>query len=58
VTLVSEAGGLAGAAAALNAFFQRHKHRKITVKANDREISIEGFSTQDTERLLKEALEP
>jgi hypothetical protein len=57
VTLVSAAGGLAGAAAALNAFFQRHKHRKITVKTSSREVSIEGFSTEDTERLLKEALE-
>jgi hypothetical protein len=54
---MSAAGGLAGAAAALNSFFQRHRHRSITVKTQKREVTVEGFSTKDTERLLKEALE-
>lgn len=57
VTVVSAAGGAAGAAAALNAFFQRHRHRKVTVKVKGSEISIEGFSLEDTERLLGELLE-
>ena len=57
VTILSAAGGAAGAAAALNAFFQRHRHRKITVKVEDREVSIEGFSPEDTERLLRSAFE-
>jgi hypothetical protein len=57
ITIVSAAGGLAGAAAALNSFFQRYRHRKITVKTKKREVSVEGFSLKDTERLLKEALD-
>lgn len=57
VTVLSAAGGAAGAAAALNAFFQRHRHRKITVKVDDQEVSIEGFSPEDTERLLKSVFE-
>ncbi|HST47734.1 hypothetical protein [Jatrophihabitans sp.] len=56
ITVVSAAGGLAGAAAALNSFFQRNSHRRITVKTPNREVSIEGFSLADTETLLKEAL--
>jgi hypothetical protein len=57
ITIVSAAGGLAGAAAALNSFFQRNRHRKITVKTKKREATVEGFSVKDTERLLKEALD-
>jgi hypothetical protein len=56
ITIISAAGGLAGTAAALNSFFQRHRHRKITVKIKNREVTVEGFSVKDTERLLKEAL--
>ncbi|MDP9441421.1 MAG: hypothetical protein M3P34_04420 [Actinomycetota bacterium] len=57
VTVVSAAGGAAGAAAVLKVFLQRHRHRKVTVKIEGKEISIEGFSPEDTERLLKDALE-
>jgi hypothetical protein len=57
ITIVSAAGGLAGAAAALNSFFQRHRHRKITVKTKRREVTVEGFSIKDTQRLLREALD-
>jgi hypothetical protein len=57
ITLVSAAGGLAGAAAALNTFFQRHRSRKITVTTKKREVTVEGFSLKETERLLKEVLD-
>jgi hypothetical protein len=57
ITIVSAAGGLAGAAAVLNGFFQRNRHRKITVKTKKREVAVEGFSVEDTERLLKEAMD-
>ena len=57
ITIVSAAGGLAGAAAALNSFFQRHRHRTIAVKTKKREVTVEGFSVKDTERLLKEVLD-
>jgi hypothetical protein len=57
ITVVSAAGGLAGVAAALNSFFQRNRHRKITVKTKKREVRVEGFSLANTERLLKEALD-
>jgi hypothetical protein len=57
ITIISAAGGLAGAAAALNSFFQRHRHRGITIKTGKREVTVQGFSTKDTERLLKEALD-
>lgn len=56
ITSVSAAGGFAGAAAALNSFFQRNRHRKITVKTKKRELTVEGFSLADTERLLKEVM--
>lgn len=56
VTVAEAVGGVGGVAAALNVFFQRHKHRKITVKVGKREISVQGFSVEDTERLLVEAL--
>jgi hypothetical protein len=57
ITILSAAGGLASAAAALNSFFQRNSHRKITVKTKKREVTVEGFSLTDTQRLLKEALD-
>lgn len=57
ITIAPALGGLAGLAAALNTFFQRHRHRKITVKTKNREVTVQGFSAEDTERLLKEALD-
>jgi hypothetical protein len=58
VTGVSAAGGLAGIAAVLRAFFHRHDGKKIEVKlaGETTRVSISGFSSEDAERLVEKAL--
>jgi hypothetical protein len=57
VTLVTAAGGLAGAAAALTAFFQAAQASEDHGTNKQRRGRGRGLLDQDTEQLLKEALD-
>jgi hypothetical protein len=58
VTGVSAAGGLAGIATVLRAFFHRHDGKKIEVKVakETTQVNVSGFSLGDAERLVEKAL--
>jgi hypothetical protein len=46
-------GGLLGVAAVIRAVAHRHDGRRVVVKHD--EVEVSGFSTKDTEQLLKDA---
>lgn len=58
VTGISAAGGLAGIATVLRAFFHRHNGKKIEVKTDGEttQINISGFSLEDAKQLVEKAL--
>jgi len=53
------ASGAAGATAlgkVLTAFFNKNQHRKITLKAGDKQLDAQGMSLRQLERLVQRAL--
>jgi hypothetical protein len=57
IGLLVAGGGFAGVAKILQAYFSRHQHRKVVVKAGDEAIEISGMSPDEIGKALGEVLD-